>query len=187
MLSNLLSLILLLVLETTVAAVLKTAFPEHGWKRRWLAPRDGRIKLHIALKQADGGWESQSQLLAVSDPGSPWYRRHLGADQAAYLSTPAIGSADAVESWLWKHGVLSDAELFNGMFEVDLSVRQAERLLNTTYFIWSDGTRDIVRTERFYVPDDMDNHLDFVAPTTVFPRRTRPPRQDLLGRGEYCP
>ena len=166
-----LSFVILLALEVTAGGIRKSALPGHGWKRNWLAPRDSRMKLHIALRQEDGGREAERHLLEISDPTSPSYRQHLWADEAAYLSTPASGSVHAVEFWLWQHGLLHNASLFAGILEIDTTIRVAERLLNTTYFAYSDGTQDVVRTELFYLPDTVAGYIDFVAPTTTFPRR----------------
>ena len=164
-----LSLVFLFALEATAQPVRKAAFREPGWQRRWLAPRDGRIKLHMALRQDDGGSEAERQLLEISNPSSPSFRRHLGPE-AAYLSTPALGSVHAVEFWLWKYGLLKDASLFGGMYEIDTTIRTAERLLNTTYFVYSDGVQEITRPEFFYLPDAVAGHIDFVTPTTAFPK-----------------
>lgn len=54
--------------------------------------------------------------------------------------------------------------------EVNATIRQAEKLLNTTYFVFSDGRDEIVRTELFHLPDHLNYHIDFVTPTTMFPR-----------------
>ncbi|KAK5169626.1 uncharacterized protein LTR77_005603 [Saxophila tyrrhenica] len=171
MLFSFVTLLPLLVLEATAGPVRKAAFREHGWERKFIAPRDGRMKLHIALRQSDGGAEVERQLLSVSNPGSASFRQHLGAEQAASISTPAHGSVHAVEFWLWKYGLLNDASLFGGIYEIDTTIRSAERLLNTTYFAWSDGEREVIRTELFYLPDSVDGYIDFVTPTTSFPKR----------------
>ena len=160
----------LLAQEATADPVAKSAFPKHGWERGWLAPRDRPLKLHIALRQADDGRDIERQLLAVSDPNSPRYRKYLGAVEAPSLSWPVRDSVHAVEFWLWKWGMLKDATLYGGIFEIDTTVRDAERLLNTTYFMYSDGSREIFRTELYYIPDDVASRIDFVTPTTTFPK-----------------
>lgn len=147
----------------------KAAFRDARWERKWVAPRDGSIKLHIALRQEDGGRAAEQRLLSISDPKSPYFRQHLTSDEVPYLSTPAQGTVHMVESWLWQYGLFQDATLSGGIFEIDTTIRQAERLLNTTYFYYSDGTNEIVRTELYHLPDTVVGHIDFVAPTTSFP------------------
>jgi tripeptidyl-peptidase-1 len=176
--------VLLLALEATAGAVGKTAFREHGWRRKLLAPRDGPMKLHIAVRLEDGGQEAERKLLEISDPNSPSYRQHLGPE-AAYLSTPGQGSVHAIEYWLWKYNLLGNSSLFGGIYSVDTTVRTAERLLNTTYFVWSDGSQDVVRTERFYLPDEVVGHIDFVAPTTTFPKAASVGWPSQLARGKF--
>ena len=171
-----LSLISLLALEACGYSVRKVAHPEHGWTRQWIAPRDGRIKLHIALRQEDEGHDIERQLLQISDPRSSRFREYLAFDQAAYMSAPERHSVRAVEFWLWKYDLLQDSSLYGGLFEIDTTIRGAERLLNTTYFIWTDGTRDVIRTELFHLPDEVAAHIDFVTPTTTFPKRAPTPR-----------
>lgn len=105
------------------------------WERRWLAPRDWPLKLHIALRQEDGGAAVERRLLEVSNPGHPPFGKHLDVGRVAALSTPGQGSVHAVESWLWQHGLLKDTILSGGIFEVRVNVRDAEELLNTTYLV----------------------------------------------------
>jgi tripeptidyl-peptidase I len=165
-----LSLILLTALEATAGPVRKAAFPHHGWERKFLAPRTKPIRLHLAVRQDDGGRKAEQQLISISNPGSPSFRQHLGAFEAASLSIPAQHAVHDIEFWLWKYDLLPSATLFGGIYEIDTTVRVAERLLNTTYFVWSDGEQEIIRTELFYLPDTVAGHIDFIAPTTVFPR-----------------
>lgn len=180
----LLSLISLLALEAE-AAVPKAANPEHGWEKTWLAPRDGHMTLHIALRQKDDGREVERHLIQRSDPESPYYRQHMDAGQAAYLSGPAHGSAHAVEFWLWQYGLLKNATLFAGIYSIETTIRGAERLLNTTYFIYSDGTQDLARTELFYLPDSVAGYIDFVTPTTMFPKHAKDKLPKYGAQGSY--
>lgn len=168
-----LSLCLLRALSVSAGSVAKAATRDPRWERQWVAPRDGEIKLHIALRQDDNGARAEQKLLSIADPNSPNFRQHLDSTKASYLATPGQGTVHAVEWWLAQHGLLRDAKLVGGIFEIDTTIRQAEKLLNTTYFFHSDGTNDVVRTERFYLPDSVNGHIDFVAPTTSFPRPAR--------------
>ena len=170
MMFNLLLVASLLALESAAGLVRKSAFPGHGWQRRQDAPHDGRIKLHVALRHEDDGREIERQLLTISDPRSPSYRQHLGADQTAYLSTAAESSVRAVKSWLEEYGLLSNSSLFAGIFEIDTTIENAERLLETKYFVYTDGSQDVIRTEHFHLPDTVADHIDFVTPTTAFPK-----------------
>ena len=173
MLMRALLVLCLLVQNAICWAAPKQASHDVRWERKWLAPRDWPLRLHVALRQEDGGAEVERRLLEISDPGHPSFRKHLDGGEIAQLSTPGQGSVHAVESWLWKHGLLKGAALSGGVFEIDATVRDAEKLLNTTYFVFSDGTQDIVRTDLFYLPDEVVWHIDFVTPTTFFPPVTK--------------
>ncbi|KXT05316.1 hypothetical protein AC578_11103 [Pseudocercospora eumusae] len=161
-------------LASNAAAVPKAARNTNGWYRSVLAPRNGNIKLHIALRQEDGGAAVERQLMLAADPESAGFRQHIGSDQASDLSIPARGSVRNMEIWLKQHDLLKDASLFGGIYEIDTTTRQAERLLNTTYFVYTDGVQDLIRTELYHLPDSVAGDIDFVTPTTVFPRARRP-------------
>lgn len=161
---------LLLALRGSCAIVQKRAPSNHGWQKRSLAPRDGTIKLHIALRQEDDGAAIERQLVLASDPNSPGFRQHISANQAVQLSKPATESVRNVEAWLGEHGLLKEASLLGGIFEIDTSLQLAEKLLNTTYFTFSDGVHTINRAEQCSLPESVARHLDFVTPTTSFPQ-----------------
>ena len=162
---------LLLVIEGSSATVQKRAPSNHGWQKRWLAPRDGMIKLHIALRQEDGGAAIERQLAQASDPNSAGFRQHISANQAVELSQPAAGSVRNIEAWLGEHGLLGEASVFGGIFEIDTTIRLAEKLLNTTYFTFSDGVQTIHRVaDLYHLPQSVAGHVDFVTPTTNFPQ-----------------
>ncbi|KAK4609045.1 Tripeptidyl-peptidase sed3 [Fulvia fulva] len=157
-------------LQASAAAISKAAYPDHGWSKRSLAPPDSSIKLHIAVRQEDGGAEITRRLVQASSPGHDCFRQHLSADEVAALSKPAADSLSQVEDWLRQHGMWPAANLSNGMFEVETTKRQAEKLLNASYSVLSEGKNDVVRTELYHLPEDVAEHVDFVTPTTVFPK-----------------
>lgn len=166
-------LLFLFALEASCRAVPKQTSRDVRWERKWLAPRNWTLKLHIALRQEDGGDEVERRLLETSTPGHQSYRNYLEPEEIARLSMPHPGAVYAVENWLDQHSLAKVAALSGGIFQVEATVRQAERLLNTTYFVFSDGTKDVVRTDLFYLPDEIARHVDFVTPTNNFPAASR--------------
>ena len=177
----------LLALEAAAGSIPKSAHREHGWERRWLAPRNAPMKLHIALRQEDDGARVEHELLSISNPDSPRFRQYMTGEEVPYLAVPAQGSVHVVESWLWQHDLLAETSLFGGIFEIDTTIRQAERLLNTTYFVFSDGTKDVIRNELFYLPDNVMSHIDFVAPTTNFPKPKARRAAGDITKGQISP
>ncbi|KAK4495342.1 hypothetical protein PRZ48_013673 [Zasmidium cellare] len=159
----------LLAVQATSAAIVKRAPANHGWQRIAPAPRDGSIKLHIAVRQADGGNAVEQQLLRASDPKSPTFRRHLTAEEVAKLSQPADESVGAVQDWLRSCGLTTTTALAHGIYEVETNISDAEALLNASYHVFSDGSKNIMRTELLHLPEDVAQHIDFITPTTMFP------------------
>ncbi|KAF2214285.1 hypothetical protein CERZMDRAFT_117010 [Cercospora zeae-maydis SCOH1-5] len=159
-----------LVLAASCTFVQKRSPTNHGWERRSLAPSDNSIKLHIAVRHADNGAAIERQLALASDPHHPSFRQHVSADEAGRLSSAAPESISEVEEWLRGHDLLDEASFFGGIFEIDTTIREAELLLNTTYFTFSDGFRDITRAEVYHLPKNVAHCIDFVTPTTNFPQ-----------------
>lgn len=170
MYTNVLLAALLLAAQSASAAVQKRALSSHGWQKRSPAPPDGPIKLHVALRQEDGGAAIERRLTQASDPNSAGFRQHMSASQAVELSPPTSGCVQSVEGWLREHGLLEKASSSAGIFEIDTTIRLAEELLNTTYYTFSDGVQMINRAEVYHLPEAVASSVDFVTPTTTFPR-----------------
>ncbi|EME38878.1 hypothetical protein DOTSEDRAFT_139747, partial [Dothistroma septosporum NZE10] len=98
------------------------------------------------------------------------FRQYLSSDELSGLSAPSKHSLQRVEEWLRQHGVWPEAHLSNGMLEIETTIMQAEKLLNASYSFFSDGKNDVIRTELYHLPEDVAEHIDFVTPTTVFPK-----------------
>lgn len=167
---------LLITLLATLAGTIDRAFvstagqPPRGWVRRRAAARDTPLKLHVALKQADGGGAVERQLLSASDPTDSQFRQHLDSRQLQAISAPDDQSIHAVEAWLSGHDLLpSTSSVTGGIIEITTTVQHAEQLLNTSYAIYSDGARELLRSADISLPDTVAPHIDFVTPTTSFP------------------
>ncbi|KAF2163173.1 hypothetical protein M409DRAFT_68772 [Zasmidium cellare ATCC 36951] len=163
----------LLALQTASAAITKRAPVDHGWQCISPAPRDGSIKLHIAIRQADGGNAVEQQLLKASDPNSATFRQHLTAKEVAQLSQPSDESVNTVQDWLRQHGLITSTVQPHGICEIDTTISVVENMLNASYHSFSDGTATIMRTEIFYLPDGIAKHIDFITPTTMFPNPSK--------------
>lgn len=162
-----------LILSALALGVNAWTAPE-GWTKRQAAPLDGPIRLSFALKLEDGGYNAVEQLQKLSHPGRPAYRQWLTSEQTSMLARPHLESKDVVEQWLAEHGLSESASLDNSIIHVDATVQQAQDLLDATYYTFTDGTRDIIRTDSFNLPEDVATWIDFVAPTTQFPKASRP-------------
>lgn len=154
------------------AAVFQASGRHPAWQRTSAARGDELIKLHIALRPADEEAAARA-LLKASDPKSAHYRRHLDAKSIQDLSRPEAAGANTVNTWLAEHGLVPSEASSPGLLEIETTIRSVERLLKAEYSIYrasDDAHSEVVRTERFEVPDAIATHFDFIAPTTVFPK-----------------
>ncbi|KAF9243181.1 peptidase S8/S53 domain-containing protein [Melanogaster broomeanus] len=96
--------------------------------------------------------EKRSVVPAVSHPDSPSYGNHWSAGDVARKFAPTDETIDTVRSWLISSGI-SDERIAigrtKGWIQVDATVEEAERLMNTEY-------------------NDVQPHVDFVIPTVHF-------------------
>lgn len=152
--------------------VKKSAILDHGFEKVSAAPPDAPITLHIALTQPDNGAAVEEHLLRISDPKHAEFRKHLSGQEVLELSKPSEGCVRTIEGWLEENGLLAKVVMRGGgVFEVEASVGEAERLLRATYAVWRnrDGGREIFSTEEFELPEEVEACVDFVTPTTGFP------------------
>ena len=110
--------------------------------------------------------------MAVSDPDSANYGKHLTIGQINQLVAPSEDSLSAVESWLASNGVSKEQLSYSpakDWVSVVLPVSQVEGLLNTKYSTYegSDGSK-LVRTPQYSLPQSLHQHIDVVVPTNSF-------------------
>ncbi|KAM0334167.1 hypothetical protein ACHAQA_001187 [Verticillium albo-atrum] len=132
------------------------------------APAGDSITLQIALKHQNID-QLESQLRAVSDPSSPDYGHYLSKDEVNELFSPSNESATAVEAWLTKAGI-TDVSKQGPIIDIVTTVEKANELLEAD-FAWFEveGSRKL-RTTEYSIPDELEAHIDLVAPTTFFGR-----------------
>jgi tripeptidyl-peptidase-1 len=171
----------LLAASAAATFVQKRGHPNPTWTKLSPAPKDEVIRLHIALPQADNGAAIEQYLLRASDPSSTSFRDHLCKDQVAKLSEPKQACVREVEDWLARNGLLRKADdsmsHVGGIYDVQTTIEQAERLLHTTYFRFRSGDgqgKVINRVEAYHLPEAVAECVDFVTPTTTFPFFSHP-------------
>jgi tripeptidyl-peptidase I len=102
----------------------------------------------------------------------------LSVEQVNDLVKPAEKSSELVLNWLHGHGISSQDVRFSpagDWIKLALSVRQLEDLLNTKYAVYErdDGT-EIIRTEKWSLPDYLHDHIAVIHPTNSFFHDDRP-------------
>lgn len=106
-------------------------------------------------------------LKAVSEPCSSQYGQYLDIDEMNSIFGASNESIAAVTSWLQKSGATN---VVNAGSEVSftISVGQANRMLDTTFKVYTNGQTQKLRTLAYSVPDDMAKHIELISPTTFF-------------------
>lgn len=70
--------------------------------------------------------------------------------------------------WLSDHGIVRQrTEYTNGWIEVNTTIAEAEKLLDTEYYTFRHEENDLRRIacDGYSLPNDLRNHIDFVMPT----------------------
>jgi tripeptidyl-peptidase-1 len=165
MVNVLISLLLLLQPPALVAA------KQHGWTEVRRASPEAIIHLHIGVKASSGQRYLERRSAEIASPGSASYRQHLSASDLQSLLAPAKSTADQVQSWLYNNGdkTPSSTSQRGNIIEVTTTIVEAERLLNTTYSVYTDGVTNIVRSQEIHLPCHVRPHIEFVSPTDSFP------------------
>lgn len=107
---------------------------------------DAILPLHIALAQSkvEDGYD---HLLDISNPQSEAYGRHWTTEEIHAKFAPSDAATEGVLSWLHEHGHVREhvaSSASNGWLALDMSVREAERLLATEYYEQENGDGSVV-------------------------------------------
>lgn len=141
---------------------------QRQWQKLRRAASSLEIQLHVALTQtSEQLWNAEQSALGIADPGHKHYRRHLKPDELQLQFSPGKAYSQPVIDWLGEYGVAG--KLRGSLVEASASIADVENLLNTTYYVYSDGVREVTRAENYHVPENLSRLVDFVAPTFQFP------------------
>lgn len=106
-------------------------------------------------------------LQAVSDPCGSQYGQYLDLDEFNSIFGASNESVEAVTSWLQKSGA-TDIVSADSQVSFTISVGEANRMLDTTFKVYTDGETQKLRTLSYSVPDDLVQHVELISPTTYF-------------------
>ncbi|EPS96656.1 hypothetical protein FOMPIDRAFT_128300 [Fomitopsis schrenkii] len=146
-----------------------------GWNTVRRAEPDLILPLRIGLAQPNLE-NIEAYLLDVSHPSSPNYGKHWTPGRIAETFRPTTESVDTVRSWLVDVGGLESERVRlsvgGGWLQADISVEEAERLLETEYHIYQfedDAARTHVAChEKYHLPEEVAKHVEIVTPTLHF-------------------
>ena len=139
-----------------------------GWTNIGRASPTSLLSLKIGLAQGNFS-QLEQQLYEVSDPSHTRYGDHLSMTQVHELTRPQDDTLWELEDWLDRSGINSSVLRYTAAktwVKLRLSVRDAELLLHTEFFMWkhTDGTV-LIRTESYSLPASLHQHITTIQPT----------------------
>jgi tripeptidyl-peptidase I len=124
------------------------------------------MRMQVALKYSNVD-KLESLLRNVSSPDSSDYGHYLDIEQMNAIFGPSSNSSDAVQQWLVDGGASSVSATFDAVSFI-MSVENANALLDTTFKVYTNGEKEVLRTMGYSVPDHLTDHIDLISPTTYF-------------------
>lgn len=111
--------------------------------------------------------------LAVSDPTSSSYGRHLTASEISQVLSVSSETVEVTQHWLQQNGVFEfDLTESREWLSASIPVRQVEKLLDCEYheFVHEQHGDTLVRTLEWSMPAHLEEHIDVIQPTNAFLR-----------------
>ena len=152
--------------------VIKSTFQEvpRGWKDVSATSDSQSITLTIALRQQNLH-TFYTQLQEISDPSHTTYGKWMEKNDVDTLLRPSSATNQAVSAWLLQNGVQNihkDNDDFHVRFTTNVGT--ANKLLKAKYHNFKRQGVMKVRTLAYSVPDELDQHIDVIWPTTYLSR-----------------
>ncbi|KAG1818301.1 peptidase S8/S53 domain-containing protein [Suillus variegatus] len=145
----------------------RSAIPA-GWSQTRRHESAATLPLRIALKQNNLEFIDE-YLYDVSHPKSSNYGKHWSAGEIARKFSPSDESISTVRDWLVENGLASErirVSSTKGWINVDVTVEEAERLMNTEYNVYTHVSgQEHVACEAYHLPEQISAHVDFVLPS----------------------
>jgi hypothetical protein len=149
------------------------AAPRHP--KNWIHVSDEVTKSHIeltfALKLRNTD-ELTDILLSVSTPSSPNYGKLYTLEEVEALTNPSKEAIEKVVQFLAQHNI-HKYDIVSGFIRTIVTVQTAEQMLSTNYSTYKHATIGVstIRCTGYSLPDDVAQHIAFVAPTVNFPQQ----------------
>ncbi|KAG1900705.1 Pro-kumamolisin, activation domain-containing protein, partial [Suillus fuscotomentosus] len=111
-------------------------------------------------------------LYVVSHHKSANYGKHWTAGEIAQKFSPSEESISTVRNWLVENGLVSKhihISPTKGWINVDVTVEEAEWLMNTEYNFYTHVSgQEHIACEAYNLPEHISAHVDFVLPSVNF-------------------
>ncbi|KAJ3527241.1 hypothetical protein NM688_g8155 [Phlebia brevispora] len=143
------------------------------WQDLGPAPADKEITLYIAMVESSLN-TLLSKLEDVSTPGSGSYGQYPSALTILPLLLPNAQAVPSVTGWLNTVGAqITSRPLIGTWLQTKLLVGNANQLLDTTFHLYKHKktNEEIVRTQAYSIPENLNNFVDLVYPTVHFGHR----------------
>jgi len=153
----------------------------NNWKKSSPLQGDVVVPMRIALTQSNLD-KAHEFLIDVSHPDSPNYGKHWNAKQVAETFAPSDDSVRSVLQWLAESGITGDrvrqSQSLNWI-HANVTVIEAEALLQTKYHIYTHSISEQahIACEDYSIPQDIQEHIDFITPTIHFDAKVIAPKQ----------
>lgn len=156
-----------------------------GWTYRSPAEKSSLIPIRIGLKQSNLH-TAHDVLMEVSDPDSPKYGQHWTDKDIVAFFAPSKDTVASVREWLTSAGVnigrISHSPN-RGWLDFEASISELEVLLQTDYHMYTHETgKHHLACDSYYVPLDVQRHIDFITPTVHFDTKVREPTESARRR-----
>ena len=145
-----------------------------SWVRGSRASKNQIIYMDFTLAASEAKLKSAAQALQnMSDPTSPNFGQHWTAEQVKRHFVPSQDSVQEVLTWLSASGIPQSTlrtSLNRGHIFFNATVEQAEKLLGTQYYQYSNGQASVVGAEAYSLPLSISKHVDYVLPALMLSR-----------------
>jgi tripeptidyl-peptidase-1 len=145
-----------------------------GWSLHRRADPSAFLPLKFSLAQSNLE-KLEDFLLDIADPQSPNYGQHWSPARVKETFRPSAETVDTVHAWLTHEaGIHADNIQLSPSSEIlqlNVTVAEAERLLQAEYFVYSaeeDGSMRVGCHGGYTLPAHVEKHVDFVWPTVHF-------------------
>lgn len=128
------------------------------------------LRIHLAQRNMD---RAEDMLMDVSHPESPNYGKHWTSAEVMDMFAPSTEAVRDVFEWLQDAGFERERVKYTkskGSVVVNMSLEEAEDLLNTSYELYTHPTasRPHLACTSYSVPESIKHHIDFISPTLHF-------------------
>lgn len=134
--------------------------------------KDSTLSMRIHLAQQNVAAFEQ-KVIDLSTPDHPTYGDHMDTHEIKRMLQPTQQTVTSVLDWLEAAGISQHVAVEHDWINMNVTVAQAEKLLNTkySYFRDEDAGKTVLRTLSYSLPAELHKHILLVQPTTMFGMR----------------